>query len=304
MGAGQWALLLFLSLLWGSSFFFQKTILLELHPFTMVFGRLSLAAAALYLVMLSAGFRLSSVRGCWAGMILMGAMNNAIPFCLFAWSQTRIASGLAAIFNATAPLWAALIGWLWLGDRPGRSRIAGLVVGFAGVVALAAGNASLRPGEHGVSPAAGVLACLAATLFYGIGANYTKKRLAGAPPLAVAAGSQLAAAVALALRERDAAPAALVAIAAWGGAAALAFVCTGVAYLLYFRLIAHVGGANAIAVTFLIPAFAIAWGWLFLDERVTWPLVAGCAVILAGTALATGLLRLPLRARGAPRAAG
>jgi drug/metabolite transporter (DMT)-like permease len=124
-----------------------------------------------------------------------------------------------------------------------------------------------------------------------------RRRLRGVPPLAVAAGSQLAATLVTLPPALLLWPATPLPAHAWATAAALAFACTGIAYILYFRLVAHVGGANAIAVTFLIPAFAIAWGWMFLDERVTAALVAGCLVILLGTALATGLLRLPSKRR-------
>src|SRR5438046_7819993 len=98
MGAAEWSLLLLLALVWGASFFFQKKVLLELKPFTLVFGRLALAAVALDIIVLAGGYRFAALRGHWRGMLLMGALNNAIPFCLFAWSQTRITSGLAAIF--------------------------------------------------------------------------------------------------------------------------------------------------------------------------------------------------------------
>ncbi|MFO1330498.1 MAG: DMT family transporter [Rubrivivax sp.] len=141
-----------------------------------------------------------------------------------------------------------------------------------------------------MSPALGIAACLAATLCYGFSANYTKRALAGVPPLAVAAGSQLGASVVMALPALWAWPAVLPGARAWGAVALLAIACTGLAYLLYFRLIAHVGPAQAIAVTYLIPAFAIGWGLLFLDERVTGAMLGGCAVVLLGTALATGLL--------------
>jgi drug/metabolite transporter (DMT)-like permease len=127
-------------------------------------------------------------------------------------------------------------------------------------------------------------------VFYGLSASLTKRHLSGVPPLAVAAGSQLAAAVVLALPAAWWWPAVAPPPLAWLTTAMLAVLCTGLAYLLYFRLIAHIGPANAIAVTFLIPAFAVLWGWLFLGEALTPTMLLGCAVILVGTALATGLL--------------
>ena len=144
------------------------------------------------------------------------------------------------------------------------------------------------------------MACLVATLCYGLAANYAKKRLAGVPPLALAAGSQLSATAFLAIPAIVWWPAVMPSHSAWITAALLAIACTGVAYVLYFRLIAHVGPANAIAVTFLIPVFAVVWGWIFLDEGLTPQMVIGCAVILVGTGLTTGVLKL--RSRQAVRA--
>jgi drug/metabolite transporter (DMT)-like permease len=221
---------------------------------------------------------------------VLGLTNTALPFAFFNVGTLVLSAGMSGIFNATAPLWGALIAWLWLGDRPTRARAAGLAVGFAGVLGLAWNGASLKPGEHGVSPALAIASCLAATLLYGFSVNYTKKRLSGAPPMVLAAGSQLAAALIMALPALWWWPAAPPGATAWGAAALLALACTGLAYLLYFRLILHVGPAQAIAVTYLIPAFAIAWGALFLGELVTWPMLAGCAVILLGTALASGMI--------------
>jgi len=166
------------------------------------------------------------------------------------------------------------------------------VIGFGGVLWLAWDKASLQPGEHGVSSALAIAACLFATLLYGFSASFTKRHLAGVPPEALAAGSQLSAAVALALPALVWWPGALPGPLAWGAAAALALLCTGVAYVLYFRLIAHLGPANAISVTFLIPVFAVLWGLLFLHEAVTPAMGAGCAVVLFGTSLATGFWRL------------
>jgi drug/metabolite transporter (DMT)-like permease len=185
-----------------------------------------------------------------------------------------------------------VIAWLWLKDKLTPPRLLGLAIGFAGVLWLAWDKASFKPGGSGWA----IVACLAATLCYGISASFTKKHLGGIAPLAVATGSQLSAALALVLPALWWWPAALPSATAWTAAALLALLCTGIAYVLYFRLIAHIGAANAITVTFLIPVFAVLWGWLFLDERPTAAMAIGCAVILLGTGLATGVLRAPRRA--------
>ncbi len=150
-------------------------------------------------------------------------------------------------------------------------------------------EAAFKPGGSGWA----IVACLAATVFYGFSANFTKKHLNGVPPLAVAAGSQGFAALFLCVPAVLLWPATMPSAPAWGAVAALAVLCTGVAYILFFRLIAHIGAANAISVTFLIPVFGVLWGALFLDETVTGAMAAGCVVIVLGTALATGALRLP-----------
>ena len=175
-------------------------------------------------------------------------------------------------------------------DRPTSWRALGLAIGFGGVLWLAWDKASFKPGADGLSSGWAVVACLAATLLYGWSANFAKRHLAGAPPLAVATGSQLAAAIVLLPPMGWWWPAQMPSTTAWVAVALLAVACTGVAYVLYFRLIAHVGPAKAISVTFLIPVFAVVWGWMFLGEGLTLAMLLGCAVILIGTALATGLL--------------
>lgn len=286
--------LLGLAALWGASFLFMKQGATDFGPAALVFLRVA-GAAVLLLPLAAQRGAAPALRAHWRPIAVVGLLNSAIPFALYMVAALALNAGLMAIFNATTPLWGALVAWAWLGERPGAARSAGLAIGFAGVALLAGGSASFRPGVHGVSPALAVGACLLATLAYGFAANYTRRRLAGVPALAVAAGSQTAAAVVAAPFALVFWPAVNPGAGAWAAAAVLAFACTGFAYLLYFRLIVNVGAANATAVTFLIPAFGLAWGALFLGERPTAPMAAGCAVILAGTALATGLLPRPRR---------
>lgn len=281
--------LLLLAALWGASFLFMRVGAPEFGPAALVFVRVA-GAAALLLVLLGLRGQLAELRRHWRPLAVVGIANSALPFAGFTIAALVLEAGLSGIFNATAPLWGALIAWAWLGDRPSRWRGAGLAIGFAGVLLLAGDRGSFKPGSHGVSPALGVLACVAATLCYGFGANYTKRRLSGVSPLAVATGSQLAAALVTVAPALWLWPAAAPSGRAWGAVALLALACTGLAYLLYFRLIARLGPAQAISVTYLIPLFAIAWGWVFLGERVDAAMLAGGAVVLLGTALATGWL--------------
>jgi drug/metabolite transporter (DMT)-like permease len=251
----------------------------------------AIGAAGLLMPLLAWRGQLGDLRRHWRTIAWVGVTNSALPFLCFAWAALAITAGLSSIFNATTPLWGALIAWAWLGDRLNRSRVLGLVIGFLGVLWLAWDKASLKPGEHGVSSALAIAACLGATLLYGYSASYTKRRLTGIPPLALATGSQLSAAVVLALPAALLWPARMPSPGAWASAAALALLCTGVAYVLYFRLIAHIGPANAISVTFLIPVFAVLWGGLFLHETLSGAMAAGCAVVVLGTSLATGFWR-------------
>jgi drug/metabolite transporter (DMT)-like permease len=283
--------LLLLAALWGASFLFLRMGAGEFGPAAL--AGLRVAGAALVLLPLLAlragGF--APLRTHWQPIAVVGLTNSALPFLAFSFAALSIPAGLAGIFNAAAPLFGAAIAWGWLGERPARLRIVGLAIGFAGVAGLAVAKA--RPGTADV-PAAetalAIAACIVATVSYGFAANYTRRRLAGVPPLAVAAGSQAAAALWLAGPMLWWWPARTPSPAAWGALALLAVACTALAYLLYFRLIAQVGAGNAITVTFLIPGFAVGWGALVLGEPVTAEMVAGCAVILVGTALATGLV--------------
>jgi drug/metabolite transporter (DMT)-like permease len=284
--------LVVLAALWGASFLFMRVGAAEFGALPLTFVRVAGASVFLLPLLWWRGQGGALARH-WRPLAVIGTVNSALPFALFALAALVLGTGLMAIFNATAPLWAALIAWVWLADRPGASRAAGLAIGFAGVFALSVGKADLRPDASGLSPAIGIAACLAATLLYGFGANYTKKAAAAVPPLTVAAGSQFAATLLLAPLAWWAWPAVTPGPRAWAAALLLALLCTGVAYILYFRLIARVGPARAISVTFLIPAFAALWGFAFLGELPTAAMLAGCAVILLGTALATGLLRLP-----------
>lgn len=283
-----------LAALWGASFLFMRLGAAEFGPVVLSALRVGIAALALLPLLLWRG-QARALRANWRAIAVVGVVNSALPFVLFSVAALAINAGLSAIFNATAPLWGALIAWAWLGDRLSRVRVAGLAIGFAGVVWLAWDKASFKPGEHGVSTVVAIAACLAATLCYGFGANYAKRKLDQVPPLAVATGSQVSASAALGLPALWLWPTAAPGATAWASVVGLALLCTAVAYLLYFRLIAHLGAARAITVTFLIPVFGLIWGAVFLGERLTPAVVLGCVVILLGTALTTGVLKVPVR---------
>ena len=219
---------------------------------------------------------------------------------LFTFAVMHIATGLTAILNATVPLSGALVAWLWLKDRPNGSRTLGLLIGFSGVALLVLGKSGFSTGVSGATPSSGITllamgACLLATLCYGLAASYTKRYLSGAHPLATAAGSQIGASLVLLLPTVWLWPEQPVSRSAWVAVAAVALLCTAIAYILFFHLIEKAGPAKALTVTFLVPVFALIYGVLFLNEAITiWTLLCGC-VILVGTSLSTGFLSLPIR---------
>jgi len=280
--------LVLLAALWGASFLFMRLGAHEFGPIVLAAVRVGLASVMLIPLLASRG-QLGELRTHWKGMLVVGALNSAIPFALFSFAALSITAGLSSIVNATTPLWTALVAFVWLRQGLTPLRVLGLVIGFAGVAFLAWDKASFKPGaDH--SGLLAVLACAAATFCYGVAANATKRLLSGVSPLAVATGSQFAAALLLALPAAVLWPAAMPGGVAWGAAFGLAALCTALAYILYFRLMSRVGPTNAVSVTFLIPLFAILWGALFLQEAITAQMVAGGAIVLVGIALALGLV--------------
>lgn len=285
-----------LGAIWGSSFLFMLLAVVEFGPLPTAALRVAIASAFLLPLLVWRGHA-ALLRRHWRAIAVVGLLNSGIPFAMFSFALLSISTGLSAILNASVPLFGALVAWIWLADRPTASRAAGLVIGFAGIALLAWDKASLRPGPSGMAPAWAVLACLVATLCYGIAASATKKHLGGLPALVTATGSQIGATAGLLLPALWMWPGQVPGLRAWLALLALGVVCTGLAYVLYFRLIEEAGPARALTVTFVIPVFAVLYGMLFLGETVT-PWMLSCAgVIVCGTALSTGLLRLPQPSR-------
>ena len=275
--------LLSLSAIWGASFLFMRIGVPALGPTLIVFLRVVLAAA--FLLAVGAGLRKSLNAGAhWRHYLVLGLFNSALPFLLFAYAAQTVSASLLSILNATAPIWGAAIGAVWMRKALGARALLGLACGVFGVVVLAGVEASLLP--PGASLA--IAAALAAAFSYGIATTYAKSASA-VEPFANAHGSMWAATLLLApalffvpLPEAVPTPGVI------GVVVALGVLCSGVAYLLYFRLIADVGATSALTVTFLIPVFGVLWGYLFLGEPVGWHTLLGAALVLFGTGLATG----------------
>lgn len=288
-----------LAAIWGSSFLFTRVSAVEFGVLPTAAMRVGLAALFLLPLLIWSGHWPAFKRR--AGSIMfVGMLNSGIPFAMYAYAVMSISTGLSSILNATVPLFGAIVAWLWLKDKPSASRIAGLVMGFIGVALLAGDKASFKPGGSGWA----VLACLAATLCYALAASYTKRYLMGVHPMATATGSQIGATLGLALPAMWLWPAQTPSPHAWGAMVMLAIVCTGIAYILYFRLIEAAGPSRALTVTFMIPVFALLYGALFLNEHITlWMLLCG-AVVICGTALSTGLVKIKTFEKASAKAPG
>jgi drug/metabolite transporter (DMT)-like permease len=291
--------LLLLAALWGASFLFMRIAAPDFGAAPLAALRVA-GAAMLLLPMLTLRGAWPALRRHWWPIAVVGLCNSALPFTLFAHAALSIEAGVSAILNATSPLFGVLFAALWLREPSNGWRLAGLPVALIGVALLVGGRIGLKAGAAAADAAVAIALCLSAAVLYGFSANYARRSLSGVPPLAIAAGSQAAAALLLAPAAALTWPAATAPWTAWVAVLALALPCTGVAYVLYFRLIANVGAARAITVTFLVPAFAVLWGAMFLGEAVDAGMLVGGVVILAGTALATGLLYPPAwhRSRG------
>jgi drug/metabolite transporter (DMT)-like permease len=284
-----------LAAIWGSSFLFMRISAVEFGALPTAAVRVTIAALFLFPIVWLRGL-LPELKKHWRKVFLVGVLNSGIPFACFAFALLSITTGLSSILNATVPMFGALVAWLWLKDRPNGSRVLGLVIGFAGVAMLAwratGPGLGFKSTADGATPGLAVLACLLACVCYGISASYTKRYLTGMPPLVTAAGSQIGASLGLALPAIWFWPAQMPGTQAWLALLAVGVLCTGVAYIIFFRLIEKAGPPRALTVTFLVPVFAVLYGVLLLGEHVT-PWMLLCAgVIVCGTALSTGLIRL------------
>jgi drug/metabolite transporter (DMT)-like permease len=297
MNATEWALLLLLAVLWGGSFFFGKVALAVFPALTLVALRTGFAALALLIFLALRGIALPLSPRAWGRYLVMGLLNNALPFALINWGQTQIDSGLAAILNATTPLFTVLLAHLVTADeRLTRNRIAGVALGFAGVVVLI-GPAALRGPHLGVLGLAGLgkLAVVGAAASYACAGLYGR-RLAGLPPVANACGMLVASSlvmsvVALLVDGPAGFAAGLTAgLPIWAAIASLALLSTALAYIVYFRILATAGATNLLLVTFLIPVSALLLGGLVLGERPDGTAFAGMALIFLGLAAVDGRL--------------
>ncbi len=281
MSPSSLALLVLLAALWGGSFVFMRVAAPALGPLPLAYARVSLAAIAL-LLLAFAQRRVPPLRTRWREFAVLGAVNSAAPFALFSFAALHVPASTAAILNATSPFFAAVAAAYWLGDALTWRKVAGMALGFAGVATLV----GWHPEALTTNVALALAACLVGALCYALGGVYAKRTLADVPSRALACASQVMAAVALMPLLPFTTVPGPVTPAVIACVVALALASTALAYLIYFKLIADAGPQRALTVTFLIPLFGVLWGFLFLGEPVTAGMLAGGALVVAGTALA------------------
>ena len=304
MNGRDWLVLLFLAVIWGGAFFFIGVAVRHVAPLTYVWLRLSIGAAGLWAYLVIRGERVSLPREAWGSILLLALLNNALPFTLFGWSQTHIASGLASILNATTPIWGVVVAhFLTADERMSPRKLAGVLLGFGGVATMIGPSILSSLGTSGLAE----LACVAAALSYALAAVWARrfKRL-GISPLSVTTGQLTAGALMmlpLSMFVDRPWTHAFPPLSAAAAITALALLCTALGYVLYFRLIDHAGATNALLVTLLVPPVAILLGGLFLGETLAPQDFAGLALIALGLAAIDGRVLNFVAARRLPRAA-
>jgi drug/metabolite transporter (DMT)-like permease len=283
----QWTLLAVLAVLWGAAFLFSKIALAELHPFTVVLARFGLAALAMLAVVRLTGHRMPRSPALWAGFVLLGALNNFIPFSLIAWGQVHLTSGLASILNATTPLFTALVAHGLGQERLTRHRVAGVLLGLGGVAVLIGPGALRHLGADTWSE----LAIVGAAVSYAFAGTYGRRFRAMPSVVPVAGMLTTSAVMALPLallldRPWTATPS----VGTWGALLGLSLLSTALGFLIYFRLLSSAGATNVMLVTLLIPVTALLAGSVVLGEHVTGTALAGMALIGCGLLAIDGRL--------------
>jgi drug/metabolite transporter (DMT)-like permease len=280
MNSRAYGQLLILGALWGAAFMFMRIAVPEFGALATAGARVTLACAMM-VVCVVAMKQSMRLRTHWKKYIVVGGVNTAIPFIAYCFAALYIPSAYSAIANSTTPIWGALIAWLWFKEDLPWTKWLGIVLAFAGVVALV----GLQPVAITPMVIAGVVACLIGAMMYATASFLIKRYLTDAGGLAGSTGMVWGAFMWLIIPAIVAAPAQMPSLKAWGAVVALAVFCTVIGYILFFRLIDQIGPQRASSVAFLFPAFAAFWGWLFIDEPITMNMLLGMALVLFGTAL-------------------
>jgi len=266
-----------LGAIWGGSFLFMRVAAADFGPLPLVEARLALGALVLTPFLWRARAQFTATL--WLRIAGIAAINSVVPFALFAWGAERAPAGIGAITNAMTVMFTYLIAHFFFGERIGARRLIGLGAGFVGVAILASGRTA------GADVWQAALAGTAASVCYGFGINLVRRYLTGYPPAAVAAANLITGSVILAPLAALTWPAHAIPAASWGSAVLLGALCTGAAFVLYYRLIARIGAPRTSTVTYLIPLFGVIWAWLILGEPLTVTMALAGALILSGVAL-------------------
>ncbi len=301
MNPTEWGLLVLLSVLWGGAYFCVGVAVVELPPLTVVLARVGIAAAILLAVTLFLGHSLPRTLSAWTPFLVMGLLNNAVPFSFLTAGQTMVSVGLAAIINGMTPLFTALVMASFREERLTALRAVGVLLGVAGVILISRLDAAVADARL-----LGIGLCLAATLSYGFAALWGRRHLADTPPLKSATcqllSSTLVMAVVVAIVDRPWSlpmPGAEI----WMALGGLALFGTAIAYVVFFEILTRAGASNVMLVTLLMPVTALLLGNLFLAEPIVLRELAGAATIGLGLLFIDG--RLPRRAmRAASRRGG
>ena len=291
MGLVEWSMLVFLSVLWGGSFFFVEIALVEFTPLIIVALRVSIAALLIWIFVLAKGYPLPRSGSIWAAFFGMGLLNNVIPFVLIVWGQTEIASGLASILNAATPIFAVIVAGLMLKDEPiTRAKMVGAFLGLVGVTILIGPGAIAGLSSNLIAQ----LAILTAALSYAFAGVYGRRFTSmGVHPIVAAAGQLLASSVIMVLLvlvfdspfELD-----MISVSVWAAVLALAVLSTALAYVVYFHLLETAGATNLLLVALLLPVTAILLGSVILGEQLYVLHFVGMAVIGLGLSVIDGRL--------------
>jgi len=233
-----------------------------------------------------------NLKGYYLRIFVMAMFSTAIPFILFGWATLTLTAGITSVLNATTPMFGALVAFFWLKDKLSISAVVGLLLGFVGVYFLMYDKLVIAQ-EDVILP---TLAVMLASLCYGISANITKKYLTGIKPIALATGSQVSATLVLLPISLFFIPDVMPSNSAITSVLLLGILCTGIAYVIFFRLITFLGPTKAISVTYLIPVFGLFWGVIFLSEVITSWMTLGCGFVLTGVALTTGAIKFKRKA--------
>jgi len=266
-----------LGAVWGGSFLFMRVAAKDFGALPLVELRLALGALALSPFLWRA--RAQFTAALWARVTGIALVNSVLPFLLFAWGAERAPAGIGAITNAMTVMFAAVVAFVLYGEQISTRRTLGLIAGFLGVVVLASGRVA------GASVGSAAVAGTAASLCYGFGVNFVRRYLTAYPPAAVAAANLGSGAVLLAPLAIYRWPHHAIGPASWLSAVLLGVLCTGIAFVFYYRLIARIGGTRTATVTYLIPLFAVIWAWLLLGEPLTLTMALAGALILAGVGM-------------------